>query len=54
MDFMIFGVLVGIVVFYFSGVLKWSEVDLVLINGMRMMVFIGFVMLLVSGFVKVF
>jgi len=52
-DSMIFGALAGIVVLYFSGALKWSEADPVLTNGMRMMAFIGFVMLSVSGFAKV-
>jgi len=50
---MIFGALAGIVVLYFSGALKWSEADPVLTNGMRMMAFIGFVMLSASGFAKV-
>ncbi|MCF8889852.1 Na+/H+ antiporter family protein [Priestia megaterium] len=52
-DSMIFGALAGIVVLYFSGALKWSEADPVLTNGMRMMAFIGFVMLSASGFAKV-
>ncbi|MCM3643749.1 MULTISPECIES: Na+/H+ antiporter family protein [Priestia] len=52
-DSMIFGALAGIVVVYFSGALKWNEADPVLTNGMRMMAFIGFVMLSASGFAKV-
>ena len=52
-DSMIFGALAGIVVVYFSGALEWNEADPVLTNGMRMMAFIGFVMLSASGFAKV-
>ncbi|TYR78712.1 Na+/H+ antiporter family protein [Priestia megaterium] len=53
LDSMIFGALAGIVVVYFSGAIKWSEADSVLTDGMRMMAFIGFVMLSASGFAKV-
>ncbi|MDT2045050.1 Na+/H+ antiporter family protein [Bacillus sp. 1780r2a1] len=50
---MIFGSLAGIIVVYLSGVVKWNEADTVLTDGMRMMAFIGFVMLSASGFAKV-
>ncbi|WEZ09138.1 Na+/H+ antiporter family protein [Priestia flexa] len=53
LDSMIFGSLAGIIVVYLSGVVKWNEADTVLTDGMRMMAFIGFVMLSASGFAKV-
>jgi predicted histidine transporter YuiF (NhaC family) len=53
LDSMIFGALAGIVVVYFSGSIKWNEADSLLTDGMRMMAFIGFVMLSASGFAAV-
>lgn len=50
---MIVGALVGIIVIYVSGVLKWKEADELLTNGMKMMAFIGFVMITASGFANV-
>jgi predicted histidine transporter YuiF (NhaC family) len=47
---MIFGALAGITVLYATGSMKWNEADQLLTNGMRMMAFIGFVMLASSGF----
>lgn len=52
-DSMIFGALAGIVVIYLSGAMKWREADELLTNGMKMMAFIGFVMLAASGFANV-
>lgn len=51
---MIFGVLVGIIVLLVSGSLLFKEVDVILISGMCMMFFIGFVMIVVVGFGVVF
>ncbi|MDQ0229746.1 Na+/H+ antiporter family protein [Metabacillus malikii] len=50
---MIFGALAGLVVLYISGVLKRKEADVVITNGMKMMAFIGFVMITASGFASV-
>ncbi|WP_102345024.1 Na+/H+ antiporter family protein [Bacillus sp. Marseille-P3661] len=52
-DSMIFGALAGIAVIYFSGAMKWKEADALLTDGMRMMAFIGFVMIAASGFASV-
>ncbi|MBE4907434.1 Na+/H+ antiporter family protein [Bacillus luteolus] len=52
-DSMIFGALAGIVVIYVSGSMKWREADTLLTDGMKMMAFIGFVMLAASGFADV-
>ncbi|UII55389.1 Na+/H+ antiporter family protein [Cytobacillus spongiae] len=50
---MIFGALTGIVVVYLSGAIKWREADDLLTEGMKMMAFIGFVMLAAFGFADV-
>ncbi|MEK4028339.1 MULTISPECIES: Na+/H+ antiporter family protein [Bacillaceae] len=52
-DSMVFGALGGIMVLYVTGALRWNEADSVLTAGMRMMAFIGFVMIAASGFAKV-
>lgn len=52
-DSMIIGALAGIFVIYASGKLRWGESDTVLTEGMKMMAFIGFVMLAASGFAAV-
>lgn len=52
-DSMIFGALAGIVVLYATGTVKWKEADNILTNGMRLMAFIGFVMIAASGFANV-
>ena len=52
-DSMVFGALGGITVLYVTRALRWSEADSVLTDGMRMMAFIGFVMIAASGFAKV-
>ena len=49
-DSMIIGSLVGIMVLYITGALKVKEADEVLSNGMRMMAFVGFVMISANGF----
>lgn len=50
---MIIGALAGILALYVSGALKWKEADFLLTEGMRMMAFIGFVMITANGFASV-
>jgi putative amino acid transporter len=50
---MIIGALVGIVVIYISGTIEWREADNLLTEGMKMMAYIGFVMLAAFGFADV-
>jgi putative amino acid transporter len=50
---MIIGALAGILVVYGSGAIKWREADNLLTEGMKMMAFIGFVMLAAFGFADV-
>ncbi|MET1013948.1 MAG: Na+/H+ antiporter NhaC family protein, partial [Paenisporosarcina sp.] len=50
---MIIGALAGITTLYISGALKVKEADHILIEGMRMMAFIGFVMIAANGFASV-
>jgi predicted histidine transporter YuiF (NhaC family) len=50
---MIIGALAGILVVYASGAIKWREADNLLTEGMKMMAFIGFVMLAAFGFADV-
>ncbi len=50
---MIIGALAGIAMIYLSGSLKWKEADQQLTDGMKMMAFIGFVMLAAFGFADV-
>ncbi|WP_084242189.1 Na+/H+ antiporter family protein [Planomicrobium okeanokoites] len=52
-DSMIVGALAGIIVLYVFGAMKWKEADDVLTEGMRMMAFIGFVMITANGFASV-
>lgn len=52
-DSMIFGALSGIIVLYFSGKLKLNTSDRLLTEGMKMMSFIGFVMIAAAGFAAV-
>ena len=47
---MIIGSLVGIAILYVTGALKAKEADEVLSDGMRMMAFVGFVMIAANGF----
>lgn len=47
---MIIGSLVGITILYITGALKVKEADEVLSDGMRMMAFVGFVMISANGF----
>lgn len=52
-DSMIVGALAGIAVLYLFGAMNWREADDVLTAGMRMMAFIGFVMISANGFASV-
>jgi putative amino acid transporter len=52
-DSMIFGALSGIIVLYFSGQLKLNASDAILTEGMKMMSYIGFVMISAAGFAAV-
>lgn len=52
-DSMIIGALAGILIIYISGEMKVRESDVLLTDGMKMMAFIGFVMLAASGFAGV-
>lgn len=47
---MIIGSVVGIAILYITGALKVKEADAVLTEGMRMMAFVGFVMISANGF----
>ncbi|SOC09299.1 hypothetical protein SAMN05880501_105216 [Ureibacillus xyleni] len=50
---MIIGALCGILILYVTGALKWNEADLILSDGMRMMAFVGFVIISANGFSSV-
>ncbi|MFJ8237396.1 Na+/H+ antiporter family protein [Ureibacillus sp. NPDC094379] len=50
---MFLGALAGVIILYITGALKWSEADQVLTDGMRLMAFIGLVMIASSGFAQV-
>lgn len=52
-DSMIVGAFAGIFTMYFTGALKWREADEILTEGMKMMAFIGFVMITANGFASV-
>lgn len=52
-DSMIIGALAGIVILYIFGAMKWRAADDILTAGMRMMAFIGFVMITANGFASV-
>ena len=52
-DTMIAGALAGITVLYVTGALKWREADQLLTEGMRMMAFVGFVVITANGFAAV-
>ncbi|MEG0260165.1 MAG: Na+/H+ antiporter NhaC family protein [Lysinibacillus sp.] len=52
-DSMIVGAFSGIMIMYFTGALKWKEADEILSEGMKMMAFIGFVMITANGFASV-
>ncbi|WP_108670684.1 Na+/H+ antiporter family protein [Peribacillus acanthi] len=53
LDSMIMGALAGLAVLYITRAVKWKEADELLTDGMKMMAFIGFVMLTAFGFAEV-
>lgn len=52
-DSMVFGGMVGFLIFSLSGVLKWQEGDDAFVEGMKMMAMVGFIMIAASGFAQV-
>ena len=52
-DSMIIGAVAGIAILYISRSVRWNEADALLTEGMKMMAFIGFVMLSAFGFADV-
>jgi len=50
---MIAGAVTGIAILYITGALKWKEADGLINEGMRMMAFVGFVMIAANGFAAV-
>lgn len=50
---MIVGAIAGIAVLFITRAVRWSESDRVLVEGMQMMAFIGFVMISANGFANV-
>jgi len=52
-DSMIFGALGGIMVFFLSLQSKWADLDRELVNGIKIMAYIGMVMLAANGFAGV-
>ena len=50
---MIAGAITGIFILYVTGALKWKEADNLINDGMKMMAFVGFVMIAANGFAAV-
>jgi putative amino acid transporter len=50
---MIAGAVTGIFILYVTGALKWKEADNLINDGMKMMAFVGFVMIAANGFAAV-
>ncbi|WP_210471057.1 Na+/H+ antiporter family protein [Sporosarcina sp. 6E9] len=50
---MIAGAVTGIIILYVTGALKWKEADNLINDGMKMMAFVGFVMIAANGFAAV-
>ncbi|WP_399630324.1 Na+/H+ antiporter family protein [Sporosarcina sp. SG10008] len=50
---MIAGAVTGIAILYITGALKWKDADGLINEGMRMMAFVGFVMITANGFAAV-
>ncbi|PAF54580.1 sodium:proton antiporter [Helicobacter sp. 13S00482-2] len=48
-----FGAFIGLIVMLIGKVIKWNEMDMVIDEGMKMMAFIAFVMLIAAGFGEV-
>lgn len=52
-DSMIFGALAGVLVFFISRAYKWTELDQKFVDGIKIMSFIGVVILSANGFAGV-
>lgn len=52
-DSMIFGALAGVLIFFISGIYKWNELDSQFVEGIKIMSFIGVVILSANGFAGV-
>lgn len=50
---MIFGALAGILIFFFSGLYNWKDLDVKLVEGIQIMAYIGVVILTANGFAGV-
>jgi predicted histidine transporter YuiF (NhaC family) len=50
---MVLGAMAGFLLFSATGVIRWHESDGVLVDGMKMMASIGFIMIAASGFAEV-
>ncbi|PNZ77498.1 Na+/H+ antiporter family protein [Mammaliicoccus stepanovicii] len=50
---MIFGALAGILIFFFSGLYNWKDLDVKLVEGIQIMAYIGVVILSANGFAGV-
>jgi predicted histidine transporter YuiF (NhaC family) len=50
---MVLGAMAGFLLFSATGVIRWKESDGVLVDGMKMMASIGFIMIAASGFAEV-
>lgn len=50
---MIAGAVTGVAILYVTGALRWKEADGLINEGMRMMAFVGFVMIAANGFATV-
>ncbi|TCK08506.1 Na+/H+ antiporter family protein [Marinobacterium mangrovicola] len=50
---MVFGGMIGFLIFSLSGVLKWQEGDDAFVEGMKMMAMVGFIMIAAAGFAQV-
>ncbi|GAA3938183.1 Na+/H+ antiporter family protein [Litoribacillus peritrichatus] len=53
LDSMVLGAMAGFVVFSATGVVRWNESEGVLVDGIKMMASIGFIMIAASGFSEV-
>lgn len=52
-DSMIFGALAGVLIFFVSGIYKWKELDHQFVDGIKIMAYIGVVILTANGFAGV-
>ncbi|WP_027857057.1 Na+/H+ antiporter family protein [Marinobacterium jannaschii] len=52
-DSMVLGAMLGFLLFSVTGVVRWNESDGLLVDGMKMMATIGFIMIAAAGFAQV-